>query len=212
MRVVTLFLLSLMLSFSLFSQERKDVGFTLGSSYYTGDFNPGTPLYSPSPAFGLLFRYNLSEMYSLRASLVYGGLKGAAPSDSYIPSVKRSFSTSVIGAEALFEMNFLKFNTTDHFKNNFAPYVLLGVGGAIVNGKVIPQVPFGVGVKYALGGRIAIGAEWKMHKTFSDSIDGYVNPSATSNSIVHNNDWFSFVGLFVTYRLFNGDFVCPAYR
>ena len=51
-------------------------------------------------------------MYSLRASLVYGGLKGAAPSDSYITSVKRSFSTSVIGAEALFEMNFLKFNTT----------------------------------------------------------------------------------------------------
>lgn len=212
MRVVILFLLSSMLTFPIFSQERKDVGFIIGGSYYTGDFNPSTPLYSPSPAIGLLFRYNLSELYSLRASAFYGGLKGTAPSSSYLPLANRSFSTSVVAAEALFEMNFLKFNTTDHFRNNFAPYVVLGFGGAIVNGKFTPHIPFGVGVKYALGGRIAIGAEWKMHKTFSDSIDGYINPSTSSNSLVHNNDWFSFMGLFVTYRLFNGDFVCPAYR
>ncbi|MBN1989972.1 MAG: outer membrane beta-barrel protein [Bacteroidales bacterium] len=212
MRGIILFCFCSILAFPLFSQERKDIGLLLGGSYYIGDFNPGTPLYSPSPALGLLFRYNLNSMYSLRASATYGGLKGTAPVNTYLPSAKSSFSTSVVQAEALFEMNFLKFNTTDHFRNNFAPYVAIGIGGALVDGAFTTHVPFGVGVKYALGGRITIGAEWKMHKTFSDAIDGYVNPSTNSNSLVHNNDWFSFVGLFVTYRLFNGDFICPAYR
>ena len=45
------------------SQEKRDIGIQLGGSYYLGDYNIGKPLYQPSPAIGILFKYNLNNYY-----------------------------------------------------------------------------------------------------------------------------------------------------
>ncbi|RPH33944.1 MAG: hypothetical protein EHM93_02940 [Bacteroidales bacterium] len=203
---------ALFLSGSIKSQERRDIGLQAGGSYYMGDYNQGTPMYQPSPSFGLLFRYNLNKYYSLRLSASYNGLKGNYTSSNfYLPGVTGSFSKQLIEAEGLCEMNFMSFNTKCLNKDNFTPYVIFGFGAAYVGGEIIPHLPFGVGVKYCPLPRITIGWEWRLSKTFSDNIDNYNNVYDGSKAIFHNNDWFSFVGLFVTFRLYKNN-TCPVYE
>jgi len=195
------------------SQERKDLGIQAGGTYYIGDYNLGTPLYQPSPAIGIIYRYNLSKYYSLRLSACYGGLKGSYSSfNHYLPGVTGSFSKQLIETDGLWEINFMSFNTNHLDKDNFTPYVILGLGAAYIGGDIIPHFPFGVGVKYCPASRLTIGCEWKLSKTFTDKIDNYQNVYDGSKPILHNNDWFSFVGLFITFRLYNYNNTCPVYK
>ena len=196
-----------------FSQERKDIGVQAGGAYYIGDYNVGKPLFQPSPGIGIIYRYNTSKYLSLRAAAYYGSIKGShSPSVQYLPGITGSFSKQLIEADGVFEINFMSFNTKHLNKDNFAPYVIVGVGMAYIGGEIIPHFPFGVGVKFCPASRLTIGAEWKMSKTFNDNIDNYQGVFDGSKPILHNNDWFSFVGLFITYRLYNSDSTCPAYK
>lgn len=198
---------------SVFSQEKKDIGFQLGASYYIGDYNQGKPLYQPLPAVGFIFRYNLSKFYAFRLSASYGGLRGNYNSfNQFLPIAPSSFTKQIIETELLSEVNFLSFSTLSSKGDTFAPYVIFGIGGAYSGGEIIPNIPFGVGFKYCPIPRITIGCEWRLHKTFTDKIDNYQNIFDGSKAIFHNNDWFSFVGLFITYRLYNSDITCPAYK
>lgn len=195
-----------------FSQERIDVGAQAGGSYYMGDYNQGLPMYKPSPSFGLVVRHNLNKYYSLRISASYAGLKGDYASlKSYLPGITGSFSKQLIEAEGLCEVNFMSFNTKHLDKDNFTPYFLLGIGGAYISGEFIPHIPFGVGMKYCPISRVTIGWEWRLSKTFNDNIDNYNNVYDGSKAMFHNNDWFSFVGLFITYRLYKNT-TCPVYE
>lgn len=204
--------LILFLSSSCFSQERKDIGIQVGGSYYMGDYNQGKPLYQTSPGLGLIFRYNLNKYYSLRLSANYGGLKGTFSSlNQYLPGVTGSFSKTLIESEGLCEINFMSFNTKHLNKDNFSPYFILGIGGAYIGGEIVPHLPFGIGIKYCPISRIAIGWEWRLSKTFSDNIDNYNNIYDGSRATFHNNDWFSFVGIFITFRL-NKNSTCPVYE
>lgn len=195
------------------SQEKRDLGIQAGGSYYIGDYNLGTPFYQTTPAVGAIFKYNLNKYYSFRISANYGGLKGAYSSlNHYLPGITGSFTKQMIETEGMCEINFRSFNTK-HLKNdNFSPYVTLGIGGAYVGGEIIPNFPFGVGVKYCPHSRITIGWEWRFYKTFNDNIDNYKNVYEGSKAVFHNNDWFSFVGLFITFRLYNKNNTCPVYQ
>lgn len=204
---------NLILSSYCFSQERKDLGIQVGGSYYIGDYNYGKPLYQTSPSVGLIFRYNINYYYSIRLSGNYSMLKGSYSTfNSYLPGITGSFSKQLIESEALFELNFMSFNTKHLKKSNFAPYVLFGVGGAYIGGEVLPQLPFGLGIKYCPMSRFTIGWEWRLSKTFTDNIDDYNNVYDGSKAIFHNNDWYSFFGLFITYRFHNNKFTCPVYE
>ena len=59
--------------------------------------------------------------------------------------------------------------------------------------------------------RVTAGAEWSFRKSFNDRIDGLENPSGV-HSVIHNNDWYSFMGIFITYKFFNFAGDCPAYK
>ncbi len=210
-------LLIIFLSFYCFehtySQEKKDLGVQLGASYYAGDYNQGKILYQPLPAFGIVYRYNLNTFYTLRASATYGVLRGNYSSfNHYLPNLPNSFTKQIIETEIIGEANFLTFSTKNAKKDVFSPYVILGFGGAYIGGEIIPNIPFGVGLKYCPIPRITVGFEWRLHKTFSDKIDNYQNVFDGSKAIFHNNDWFSFMGLFITFRLYNYDNTCPAYK
>jgi hypothetical protein len=195
------------------SQEKRDIGINAGGSYYMGDYNQGTPLYQPSLSAGVIFRYNLNKYYSLRLSAGYIGLKGSFSSlNQYLPGEPGSFTKRIIEVNGLCEINFMSFNTKHLNKDNFSPYVLLGMGTAYIGGDIVPNFPFGVGIKYCPVSRITIGLEWKLSKTFNDKIDNYENVHDGSKAILHNNDWFSFAGLFITFRLYNYNNTCPVYQ
>ncbi len=195
------------------SQEKRDLGLQLGGSYYIGDYNLGTQLYQPLTAIGVIYKYNFNNFYTARVSAIYGGLRGSYnPSSHFLPGKTGSFSKRLIEAEALSEINLLAFDTHQYKKENFTPYVIVGIGVAYVDGQIMPHFPFGIGIKICTGSRTAVGVEWRMHKTITDSIDSYENPDGGRKAILHNNDWFSFAGLFLTYRLYNNGYTCPAYR
>ncbi len=195
-----------------YSQDKRDIGLQLGSTYYYGDFNENQPLNSPSVGFGVLFRYNINNHYSIRASALYSNISGSYPTDKYLPDVaKSSFSKQYIDAKIMGEFNFIPFNPINVRKGNLSPFVNLGIGIQQIGGTFVPAIPFGAGLKFSPGGRHTFALEWQFHKTFTDKIDDYTPPTDGKSVIMHNNDWVSFIGLTYTYRLFNSN-ICPVYK
>ena len=70
-------------------------------------------------------------------------------------------------------------------------------------------VPFGFGFKYRFKNDVSVGCEWSMRKTFNDTIDGLLNVGLEEAlSPVHNNDWYSFVGVYLTIRIWEKAYIC----
>lgn len=210
-----------------FSQRKANVGIFAGTSYYLGDINPNTHFYNPKLSYGLIYRYNLNKFFALRANGYYSSLSGNDldfpdlyhPGDRYyFPAV---FSTSLIDANAQFEMNFFPYlpNTK---KWDITPYIAGGLGYSIIISSNSSDadspsatshftLPFGIGMKVTLSEKISAGMEWSFRKTSNDMVDGLENETG-SGSVIHNNDWYSFAGIFITYKFFNFAVDCPTYE
>ncbi len=104
-------------------------------------------------------------------------------------------------------------NVADHA---YTPYISTGIAGALVlnsdqSATNLLSIPFGLGFKMNVSKKVTVGAEWSFRKSFNDRIDGIENPSGV-HSVIHNNDWYSFIGIFITYKFFNFAAECPAYK
>ncbi len=99
-------------------------------------------------------------------------------------------------------------------------------GNAAVDESVVTAtLPFGIGFKYTIGQRLGIGIEYQMRKLFSDKLDNLDDPLAyittdtntggekqvIYNDPLHNNDWTSYLGLHITYKIYTGKRACAAY-
>lgn len=98
--------------------------------------------------------------------------------------------------------------------------------------------PFGLGVKFNFLRNFSFGAEWGMRKTFTDYIDDVsttyydletlalqrseptaqlADPSVVKHQIGSGRgnsttkDWYSFAGIWLTFKLSNSESSCPAY-
>jgi Domain of unknown function (DUF6089) len=214
-----LFMLAVFLPTVVFAQQNANVGVFAGTAYYLGDINPNRHFYRPSLSFGLLYRYNINARYAIRANAYVADLSGndldfperLNPDRPLNPA---RFQTSLLDLAVQAEFNFLPF-TPNAGKWEYTPYISAGIAGSMIMGSDVDAMntvtfPFGAGVKVNFTSRLSGGAEWGFRETFSDRIDGVENPSGTS-SIIHNNDWYSFMGIFITYKFFNFATECPAY-
>jgi hypothetical protein len=212
-----------------YSQRNVNVGAFVGTAYYMGDINPNRHFYRPRPSFGMLYRINLNKRYAIRASGYYADLSGSdidfgnrINADRYFEPVE--FNTSLIDGTLQFEFSFLPF-VPNTGKWDCTTYVAGGIGySVILSSNVrtslnatylrnpIPYftLPFGIGFKLNLSRRVSAGCEWSFRKTFTDRIDFLQNPTGDV-SIIHNNDWYSFTGIFITYKFFKFAQDCPAY-
>jgi hypothetical protein len=170
----------------------------------------------PSPAGGVLIRYNLNPRNSFRFSGTYSLLRGSdgVPADDF-HSVS-GFSTSLVDLALTTEFNFRPYKTTRIRKERYTPYVSGGLSYAIIlKGDVpaehTPGLAFGAGFKYNLTVRLGAGFEWSFRKTFNDMLDGVSNPGFENNMFFHNKDWYSLVQIFITYKIFDWREDCPAY-
>ena len=202
----------LIFSFGLIEAQRKDnIGVFAGTSYYYGDINPSRIFYSPGFAVGGIFRYNINKRYAFRLSGYFTRLSGD-PNDfsDMINNItfSRAFNKYIFDAACQIEFNFLPYVPTVK-KWDYTTYISGGVGYASIS-NIPVTIPFGVGFKLNVTNTICTGFEWSFHKTFNDLIDGAEN-STNINSVIHNNDWYSFLGIFVTYKFFNFMVDCPAY-
>jgi hypothetical protein len=95
-------------------------------------------------------------------------------------------------------------------------------GQILVNQSVMaPTLPLGMGIKTHIGKRFGIGVELLMRKIFNDKLDNLDDPLAHFNSegkeitytdYVHNNDYTAYLGINLTYKIFLGKEICPAYE
>ncbi len=221
MRLRTLaFVLTLLVPSVILAQRNANIGIFVGTSYYMGDINPSMHFYRPSLAYGLLYRYNINTRLALRANGYVADLSGndldfpgrLNPDRALSPA---RFQTSLLDLALQVEFNFLPYTPTIG-KWQYTPYIAGGIAGGLIMGSTTDATnsasfPFGIGIKLNVTSRLSTGAEWSFRKSFSDRIDGVSNPSGTT-SLIHNNDWYSFLGVFITFKFFNFATDCPAYK
>jgi hypothetical protein len=216
MKRIRWLLLFLFLSLSLSGQRNSDYGVFAGVSSYFGDINPNRPLYSPLPAGGIFYRYNLNPREALRTNLFIGGLRANDLdfNNAFQQARAASFSGTVGEWAVQFEFNFFPYSTQGK-QWNFTPYFAAGGGIAFVNtvtSKYIPVIPFSFGFKVNVYKNIGLEAEYGFRKTFYDNFDGVKDLVAPSDySWIHNNDWYTFTGIAVTWKFYNKLAGCPAY-
>jgi len=209
-------LLFLFLSLSLSGQRNSDFGVFAGVSSYIGDINPNRLLYSPLPAGGIFYRYNLHPRQALRTSLFIGGLQANDLdfNNGFQQARAASFSGTVGEWALQFEFNFLPYSTEGK-RWDFTPYFAAGAGVAFVNTTsftYLPVIPFSFGFKVNIYKNIGLEAEYGFRKTFYDNFDGLKDLVAPSDfAWIHNNDWYTFTGIAVTWKIYNKLAGCPAY-
>ena len=188
-----------------------------------GDINPNKHFYRAAPSYGLIYRYNLNKHFGVRANGYFAHLSGDEADfprqyhpDTY--TAPASFETSLLDAALQFEFNFFPFLVNEK-KWDCTPYIAGGMGYSVIMSSksssgtgAAPHftIPLGIGMKLNITRRLSSGIEWSFRKAFSDRVDGIEN-SIGIQALVHNNDWYSFAGIFITYKFFNFAVDCPAY-
>ncbi len=213
-------LLTFILSFTFgftWSQRNGDVGIYSGISYYMGDINMTKHLYKPSPAFGAMYRHNFNPRNAIRFHTLYSSIRGDDMDfdNDLQQSRGMSFNTSFLDIALNTEFNFLEYRPTKR-NDNYSPYMTGGIGYNLVfspeaRGVTSLVLTWGAGFKLNVSRRVSAGIEWTFRKTFNDRLDGIENHGPEYTTFYHNNDWYSIVGIFVTYKFLRYLSECPAY-
>ena len=188
--------------------QNGDIGLFAGSSYYTGDLNPGKPFNYSLPALGAFYRFNFNNRLALKTGFTGTNLQ----SDDF---QKRgiSFKTKLNEISAQFEVNFAEFGI-EAGQKRLTPYIFGGIGYAWFTAKKdsmgfksdplqtnVTSFPFGIGIKFIPAENVNIGLEWGLRKTIgndADKIDNVYEPGVRVSSA---NDWYAFAGLWVSFKL-----------
>jgi len=217
MKKINWIVLLVSLSLTVSGQRKSDYGVFGGVSTYFGDINMVRPLYSPMPAAGFFYRYNLHPRQSIRANVFAGGLQGSdADFDNDFQLARNAaFSAMIAELAAQFEFNFFPY-ASDGKRWDYTPYLAGGIGVSFVNAQglaYVPVIPFSMGFKLNIYKNIGLEAEYGFRKTFYDNFDGLNDPvAAEDRGWLHNNDWYAFTGISVTWKIYNKLAGCPAYN
>jgi Domain of unknown function (DUF6089) len=93
------------------------------------------------------------------------------------------------------------------FDNKSSAIIGLGIDTLHATPKLLPVIPVGIGIRYAVSNKISIRAEATYRITFSDYIDGF---SQSTNATT--NDKYYSLSLGVGFKLFGNNYKCPTVR
>ena len=198
-----------------------ELGMFAGVSYYLGEINSRGQFYNPGLSLGSVFKHNLTEHHCLRFNLFYGQLKGNDLDfkNEYQQTRAHRFETSLLDCHIGYEFNFMPHIINRRKTAHATPYIFGALGYSLILSSTARMatnhatIPFGVGCKYRISDMLAVGCEWGMRKTFTDKLDGLLNPGTDgSYSTSHNNDWYSFAGVYVTFVVFEKGSACPGVK
>ncbi len=210
------------------SGQFHEVGAFLGGGNYIGDIG-GTYYVSPENlAFGLVYKWNRTTRYSLRANAMIMNIKKSdySPLDMARFNRRYRFENQVTEFSVGAEINYYDFNLHGNDKK-IAPYLFLGVGFIRYNlfyhepntleyigyGKGIEiTLPAIVGLKANVSPYVVLGLEIGARYTFTDNLDG--SAAETEDGLINdlkfgnlnNNDWYVFTGLTISFTF--GDLPC----
>ncbi|MBR1415144.1 MAG: outer membrane beta-barrel protein [Prevotella sp.] len=203
-------------------EYRMEIGGGVGLTAYEGDFN-GSPLKGMQPRVALLAKYKMNPRMAWAAQLSTGQLKGSSKDvKTWYPEWNDNpvdFTTSMTDFSVRYEYNFWPFGTGKEYlgARPLTPFITLGAG-LLFSGKpklksavppvaepesaVALQMPIGLGVKYKLRDRLNLTAEWVMHFSGTDKLDGVVDPyGIKSSGLFKNTDCYSVLQVSLTYDI-----------
>jgi len=222
MKKKILLILCVAFTLNLKAQIKADIGGFLGASYYFGNLNPSTHFYSPSIAGGAIYKYNFTNRFALRLSVLSVKLtaKDADFKDLYQQYRNYSMNQTIVDLGTQIEFNFLPF-TLSKIRDRATPYVMTGLAGFFSHSPNMSAfqicLPLGVGFKFALNDKYAIGVEYSIRRTFTPYLDGITDKTPFSfspkqNVTTMNNDWYFLTGIVLSYKFYNGVIKCKAYQ
>jgi len=229
MRLIILILL-LVNGVSSYAQKTLEGGVMFGGLYYLGEINPSRQFHSTNVGIGIFARQNLNKRWAVRANILVGNLSANDQSFSrkYQQTRNIHFETPLLEISAQAEFNFLpyKLGATRH-NSTYTPYLASGIGFALISNSIKPYqltIPISIGMKFAITKKLELGLEWSFKKTFTDYIDNLSGkeydvqnmetPNKNKykqNAFFYNDDWYSYAGVFITYKIFQSGSVCKAY-
>lgn len=221
-RKALVFFLTILFTFPSIKAQKEDknsIGIYSGVSYYQGDFNYKGIFQANAPLVGIVYRIHSNKRNVWRISFSYTNLKLTNNNTNLhgVYTVENTFSRqNMIEYAFQSEFNFLPFNEKTLGKEDFTPYISTGLFSAVLisTGPKINYafgIPLALGVKYAIRRRFTIGLEYGYRFNFTDSLDGVVD-KFEKKAVFHNKDLYAFAGLFITWRIYNRGFICPAYK
>ncbi len=211
-------------------EYRMEIGGALALAAYQGDFN-GSLLSGMQPMAAIQAKYKMNPRMAWSAQIGYGKLKGSSKDvKTWYPVLHDNpvdFSTGIVDFSVRYEYNFWPFGTGKEYlgAKPLTPFIAFGAGltfagkpklkqGVIMENvadspvpanpeaAVAFQMPIGFGVKYKLRDRLNLTAEWMMHFTGSDKLDGVKDPyGIKSSGLFKNTDSYSTLQLSLTYDI-----------
>ena len=199
-----LFILTLIIiTLPAIAQRSADYGVSAGIVTYLGEQNPLNTFFKPGPAAQIFYRYNINPRQAVRANLMGG----------YVTPLGQPIGE--LGAT--YEFNFFPYSTFRSRHVDYSPYI---AGGAAISymspaGPFL-SIPFSAGFKVNVTNQVGVEIEYGFRKTFTDKLDGLyqiTDPGGepVDQSRIHNNDWYSFLGVSVTWKMYNKLAGCPAF-
>lgn len=196
-------ILTLLLGLSLlpcFSQQ-SEIGAMVGTSFYLGDLNPRKLFGMPQLAGGIIYRYNFSPRWALKADILFAKVAGDDQITNKHYERNLRFTSPITEISVQAELNFFRLYN-ESGKNFFTPYIFGGISVFSFNPRAEDPatgieydlqpvgtegqglegqrdfysltnvaIPFGIGIRFNIARYLCIGAEWGLRYTFTDYLD-----------------------------------------
>jgi hypothetical protein len=198
-------------------EYKMEVGGGLGLVSYQGDFNSSLTK-GMQPIAALVAKYRYNPRMALGASISYGKIKGSSRDvQTWYPETAEmpySFNSQLIDVTLRYEYNFWAYGTGREYygARRVAPFIALGLGlthADAQEGVFAANLPIGAGVKVKVAERLNLTAEWTMHFTGSDRLDGISDPYCIKSSgLFKNTDCFSVLQVALTYDIWEKCKIC----
>ena len=175
-------------------EYKMEIGAGTGLVSYVGDYN-SSPLKGMQPWLVLMGKYRMDPRMALSLNIATGKIKAD------------KLNQRITETDLRFEYNFWAYGTGNEYRGakRFTPYITVGLGATFYGGSekgATMNLPIGAGVKYKIGNRLNLIAEWAMRFTLSDKLDGSKDPlGIKSSGLFKNTDCYSALQIGLTYDL-----------
>ena len=191
-----------------------EIGFFGGGVNYVGDAGPTNYIKPNNIGGSILYKYNLNPRIAIRGTFSYFSLSGNdANSENTIRQQRGfSFKNSINEFAVGIEYNFYEYDLSSR-DHTSTPYILLQMAAVDYETPRLKNpdnsykftrntsvsIPFGVGFKTKVYGKIAFAIETTFRYTFTDELDYSTNRFSELDFGSTSNDWYMFSGISLVY-------------
>lgn len=217
-----IFVFLLLFATTISAKQASEITFSIGASAYKGDVGGQQLSQSPSIAGGFFYKRWLGTGLKLRTG-VTGALVAATDGineNAFYQTRNASFNGRYFAPEVGLEYYFRPFREKKT-RERVSLYTFAGAGVMVAqaafgasdisnsNFKVLPAIPFGLGLKYKVSQFWDFGIEYHVTRPFSDFGDSFEQFSASrfAQHNPHSRDLFMQLSLQFSYNFYS--IKCP---